>query len=531
MSKISAISFKSSLLENLKNSQQIDSAKNSEPPSTGINNSEKSVQNTASGAEALANYNKAGISGSTQLSEQIKPYKLEASEQKPADKDFISKTKVTTSDNIVYYEDTNGDITTIYRGIDDSDILSTRIEINNKTGNRIREDVYDKDGNTRSIVEYNPETGIRKKCTCFNDENYKPDFIAEYDDDGKCTVSNAFDNDGKLTRVKYLDKGVDGNSEVYYELDEPKIAYRYLIDKNGNKLETAKYVNGQERKAFKHIQPPVINTTGVDYKEISNLTPAELGDIELDISKVDGEKIYRSNNTLEEIKTKVGNLERNYTLDETGNKLKGIYETENGKLKRTITIDNEFGNVDSVYEVFEDTDDKYHSKTTLFNENGQVYNIRETIEEKPDKSESRSVTFDNDGDIAVYGITNKKDKTDIMFSVNKNGDLIDIKEWEANDKLHNEFYHDTIAHSENIADKPDADKFFNDALNDDKWEKQYIEKDNCVTLTCPDLKDGAVYHIFENGTVACHSCWTGDSTIIKNSNEEIAKIFDEIKNK
>ena len=530
MTKVSGISFQSSLLENLKNAQQIDVGKNSAPASTGNNENSTTVeQNSGLGVEALSNYNRANISKNSQLAEAIKPYILEPLEAKPVEKDFKNKTKVTPADDSVYYEDVNGDITTIYHSIDGSDILSTRIEVNNKTGNKIREDVYDKDGNPMSVVVFNPETGIRKKCTCFNDVNHKPDFISEYNDDGECTVSNFYDNDGKLTDLSYLDKGADGNSKIYYEIKDAKIAYRHHEDINGNRIETVKYVNGQEKKAFKPVHPPVINTTNIDYK--FDIKPLDIGDIELDISKINGEKIYRSNSTLEEIKTKIGNLERNYIIDDTGNKITGIYETENGKFKRRITIDSEFGTVDTILEVLEDSDDKYHSKRTCFDEKGNVVNIWETLEEKPDTSEMKGINFDKYGNISSYFIENRIDKTHTAFEVNENGELIDISKWEEYDKLHNEFYHDVIDHSENIADKPDADKNFNEALNDEKWEKKYDSEDNCVTMTCPQLKDGPVYHIFDNGTVACHSCWTGDNTIIKNSNEETAKIFNEIKQK
>ena len=134
-----------------------------------------------------------------------------------------------------------------------------------------------------------------------------------------------------------------------------------------------------------------------------------------------------------------------------------------------------------------------------------------------------------DGKPRAYSVENKADNYFVDYTLNKNGELIDIREMKK-EKLLDEYYHETIGHTENIADKPGAADAFKKALEDPAWKKVYIKDRNVVAVSYPNMMDGACYDIFPNGTVYTYSGW-GSNYIIMNSNEETANVFNQYKNR
>ena len=445
--KFSQVNFKGStnLIEQFKEKQnrteQSGAQNNVTPPQTG--------------AEALSNYNRAAIAQAP-ASTNNKKKNVEAellakfSDLKPAepikiDQNFMTNfkgDKVTGSDGIVeYYEEKSGDISKIYFVFDNK--VSTAYEVNNKTGNMIREDLFDKDGKPISVIEYNPETGIAKKYTSYDLDNGKLNSVAEYDDKGDCVRSVIYDTKtGNISRIFEHDKGIDGGVDIHYEFENGKLVTKKIESPlDGNTLEATRFVDGKELKTIKTKLYPVINNSDIDFSKI-NLQPSTPGNVELDVSKVNGEKKFRSNNTLESITVKDGNITRIYNMDATGNKLDNIEEKENDIMKRSIRINKETGKLDSIDEF----DAQGHNiKSTYFNKNGKPEGVYETPSGGQDGVMRRVVYYD-DGKLRGYDISDGK-TFDLKhtFRFDKSGNLIEHMEYNEDGKSKDRYYNEMIS--------------------------------------------------------------------------------------
>ena len=531
--KFSQVNFKGStnLIEQFKEKQNL----------TEQSGAQNNVTPPQTGAEALSNYNRAAIA-QTPVSANIKEKNVEAellakfSDLKPAellklDPNFLTNfkgDKVTGSDGIVeYYEEKNGDISKIYFVNDNK--ISTAYEVNNKTGNMIREDLFDKDGKPISVIEYNPETGIAKKYTSYDLDNGKLNSVAEYDNKGDCVRSVIYDTKtGNISRIFEHDKGIDGGADVHYNFENGKLVTKKIESPlDGNTLEATRFVDGKELKTIKTKLYPVINNSDIDFSKI-NLQPSTPGNVELDVSKVNGEKKFRSNNTLESITVKDGNITRIYNMDATGNKLDNIEEKENDIMKRSIRINKETGKLDSIDEF----DAQGHNiKSTYFNKNGKPEGVYETPSGGQDGVMRRVVYYD-DGKLRGYDISDGK-TFDLKhtFRFDKSGNLIEHMEYNEDGKTKDPYYNEMIDFVENKTEDPknaESIEWFRKLLANPNCEKTYIPQANIIHIKEKGLFDGMEYEVFSNGTVRAYSNW-GNDAIIMNSNEEMIKLFNDCK--
>lgn len=496
---------------------------------------------TASGAEALSTYNKITVkpTGTKPATTENIEDKIIAqiAELKPAeptklDKDFLANFKgddVKNSDGLhSYYEEKNGNISKIYNAIDGK--VSDIIEVNNETGNKIRKEAIDENGVTTAISEFNPETGHEVKYTSFNEKTQKPAFISESSDDGQFRKSVSYDENGGIKYIHLHDDGIDGGQNIHYEFENGKLANSTSEAPDGTALETHKYFNGKDVSVVKNKLYPVINNTGLDFSKLE-MKPAELGNVELDPTKVDGEKKFRSNGTLESITVKDGNIERRYNMDYTGKKLGEIAETENGKDKRNIVFDEDSGKLDYINEY---GDDGKISQMTYFNDDGKPSDVTD-CNGKLLNGKVVDTYFTPDGKVSGYDISKEGGDVETSVRFNKEGELISVKEYYTENgslKEKDNYYHETIRLVENKTESPNNEKsveHFNSTLSNPAWSKKFYPDTNTVLVKQDNVKDGVEYEIFSNGTVRSISGW-GKDAIIMNSNEKLANLFKELAN-
>lgn len=532
----SQLNFKGStnLIEQFKEKQNSSAVTNPVQP-------QKSEVSAQTGAEALANYNRVAISKPEQKnlpSEKNIEADLLAkySDLKPAepikiDQNFMTNfkgDKVTGSDGIVeYYEEKSGDISKIYFVFDNK--VSTAYEVNNKTGNMIREDLFDKDGKPLSVLEYNPETGMVNKYTSFDLDTGKLNSVAEYDGSGNCVRSVIYDtNTGNISRIFEHDKGIDGGVDVHYKFENGKLVSKKVESPlDGNTMEATRFVDGKELKTVKPKLYPVINNSDIDFSKI-DIQPSTLGNVELDVSKLNGEKKFRSNNTLESITVKDGNITRIYTMDPTGNKLGNIEEKENDIIKRSIHIDKETGKLNSIDEFDAQGN---NVKSTYFNKDGKPEGVYDTPAGAKD-GVMRRVFYYDDGKLRGYDISDGK-TFDLKhtFRFDKSGNLIEHMEYNEDGKSKDRYYNEMIDFVENKTEDPknaESIEWFRKLLANPNCEKTYVPQANIVHVKEKGLIDGMEYDVFSNGTVRAYSNW-GNDAIIMNSNEEMIKLFNDCK--
>lgn len=447
------------------------------------------------------------------------------------DKDFIANFKgddvKTSNGSHAYYEEKNGNISKIYQVFEGK--VNDILEINNETGNKIRQEHIKDNGVTTMIIEFSPETGQETKFTGFNPETQKPDFISECSDDGQFRKSVSYDENGGIKYIHLHNDGIDGGQNIHYEFQNGKLKSSISEAPDGTTLETHKYFEGKEISTVKNKQFPVINTTGLDFKKLETV-PSELGKIELDPTKIDGEKKYRSNGTLESITVKDGNLERQYFMDYSGKKLKEINEIENGKDKKTITLNDTTPKVATILEY----DNEGHpTKITSFDKDGNVSCISDFTGSAIAGKNIDRYLYPNGKTQNIEIIDKATVKLEKSMTFDKEGNLINIKEgFDEKGLPKDNYYHETIKFVENKTESPNNEKsveHFNSTLSNPAWSKKFYPDTNTVLIKQDNVKDGIEYEIFSNGTVRSISGW-GKDAIIMNSNEKLANLFKELAN-
>lgn len=495
---------------------------------------------TASGAEALSTYNKITVKPTgtkPATTENIEDKiiaqiaELKPSEPTKLDKDFIANFKgddvKTSNGSHAYSEEKNGNISKIYQVFEGK--VNDILEINNETGNKIRQEHIKDNGVTTMIIEFSPETGQETKFTGFNPETQKPDFISECSDDGQFRKSVSYDENGGIKYIHLHNDGIDGGQNIHYEFQNGKLKSSISEAPDGTTLETHKYFEGKEISTVKNKQFPVINTTGLDFKKLETV-PSELGKIELDPTKIDGEKKYRSNGTLESITVKDGNLERQYFMDYSGKKLKEINEIENGKDKKTITLNDTTPKVATILEY----DNEGHpTKITSFDKDGNVSCISDFTGSAIAGKNIDRYLYPNGKTQNIEIIDKATVKLEKSMTFDKEGNLINIKEgFDEKGLPKDNYYHETIKFVENKTESPNNEKsveHFNSTLSNPAWSKKFYPDTNTVLIKQDNVKDGIEYEIFSNGTVRSISGW-GKDAIIMNSNEKLANLFKELAN-
>ena len=258
--------------------------------------------------------------------------------------------------------------------------------------------------------------------------------------------------------------------------------------------------------------------------------PSELGKIELDPTKIDGEKKYRSNGTLESITVKDGNLERQYFMDYSGKKLKEINEIENGKDKKTITLNDTTPKVATILEY----DNEGHpTKITSFDKDGNVSCISDFTGSAIAGKNIDRYLYPNGKTQNIEIIDKATVKLEKSMTFDKEGNLVSIKEgFDEKGLPKDNYYHETIKFVENKTESPNNEKsveHFNSTLSNPAWSKKFYPDTNTVLIKQDNVKDGIEYEIFSNGTVRSLSGW-GKDAIIMNSNEKLANLFKELAN-
>lgn len=495
---------------------------------------------TASGAEALSTYNKITVKPTgtkPATTENIEDKiiaqiaELKPSEPTKLDKDFIANFKgddvKTSNGSHAYYEEKNGNSSKIYQVFEGK--VNDILEINNETGNKIRQEHIKDNGVTTMIIEFSPETGQETKFTGFNPETQKPDFISECSDDGQFRKSVSYDENGGIKYIHLHNDGIDGGQNIHYEFQNGKLKSSISEAPDGSTLETHKYYEGKEISTVKNKQYPVINTTGLDFKKLETV-PSELGKIELDPTKIDGEKKYRSNGTLESITVKDGNLERQYFMDYSGKKLKEINEIENGKDKKTITLNDTTPKVATILEY----DNEGHpTKITSFDKDGNVSCISDFTGSAIAGKNIDRYLYPNGKTQNIEIMDKATVKLEKSMTFDKEGNLVSIKEgFDEKGLPKDNYYHETIKFVENKTESPNNEKsveHFNSTLSNPAWSKKFYPDTNTVLIKQDNVKDGIEYEIFSNGTVRSISGW-GKDAIIMNSNEKLANLFKELAN-
>lgn len=508
-------------------------------PETNTQSAPEAKQITASGAETLSTYNKITVKPTDTkpaTTENIEDKiiaqiaELKPSEPTKLDKDFIANFKgddvKTSNGSHAYYEEKNGNISKIYQIFEGK--VNEILEVNNETGNKIRKEHIKDNGVTTTITEFNPETGHEIKYTSFNPETQKPDFISECSDDGQFRKSVSYGENGGIKYIHLHDDGIDGGQNIHYEFENGKLANSTSEAPDGTALETHKYLNGKDVSVVKNKLYPVINNTGLDFSKLE-MKPAELGNVELDPTKVDGEKKFRSNGTLESITVKDGNIERRYNMDYTGKKLEEIDEIENGKNKRNISIDDFSGKLGHIFEY--DANGKL-DKMTYFNDDGKPSDVTD-CNGKLLNGKVVDTYFTPDGKVSGYDISKEGGALEKSVRFDKDGNLVSVKEgFDEKGLPIDRYYHETIRFVKNTTEEPDNAKdveHFNSTLSNPAWSKKFYPDTNTVLVKQDNVKDGVEYEIFSNGTVRSLSGW-GKDAIIMNSNEKLANLFKELAN-
>lgn len=486
---------------------------------------------TASAADALANYNKASVittpdfKPSADKASDIdnSEFYIEPAKPKSIDKDFIANFKgekvLTSLGTTAYYEEKDGDISKIYVANSEGKV-STALEVNNKTGKILREDAYAENENPIMVTEYNPETGMKSKYSSFNKDTGKPEVVVLYNEKGEFIKNACYGEDGKIQHALKTDKGVDGAVDISYEFENGLLKTKFVRETDGSPLETTIFADGKEIQTIKNVKVPVINNTEFDYSKV-DLKPSELGNIETDITKVNGEKKFRSNNTLEEIRVKDGNKETVYTMDLTGNRLVDITEWENDKQKRSIRFKDEDGGLECITEYGNEGPDK----STHFDKDCKPDAVSEYRNDNY-QGDLRDVFFYPDGKIKGYNFLDKDGNLKALFRMDKEGHLIEVNEFK-DGKCTDEHFYKLIDKVENKTSEPDNAKkveSFKARLTDSNWSKKYNPQTNSIYMKQNGLIDGLEYEVFSNGTVMEHGCWVKPA-VIMNSNQEIADFF------
>ena len=509
-------------------------------PETNTQSAPEAKPITASGAEALSTYNKITVkptgtkpATTENIEEKIvaQVTDIKPSEPTKLDKDFIANFKgddvKASNGSHAYYEEKNGNISKIYQVFEGK--VNEILEINNETGNKIRQEHINDNGVTTGIIEFSPETGQETKFTGFNPETQKPDFISECSDDGQFRKSVSYDENGGIKYIHLHNDGIDGGQNIHYEFQNGKLKSSISEAPDGTTLETHKYYEGKEISTIKNKQYPVINTTGLDFKKLETV-PSELGKIELDPTKIDGEKKYRSNGTLESITVKDGNLERQYFMDYSGKKLKEVNETENGKDKKTITLDDTKPIVATIQEY---DNEGNPTKITSFDKDGNVSCISDFTGSIIAGKNIERYLYPNGKTQNIEILDKATVKLEKSMTFDKEGNLVSIKEgFDEKGLPKDNYYHETIKFVENKTESPNNEKsveHFISTLSNPAWSKKFYPDTNTVLIKQDNVKDGIEYEIFSNGTVRSISGW-GKDAIIMNSNEKLANLFKELAN-
>lgn len=385
------------------------------------------TQVSLNGSEALANYNKPAVKTS---SENLKPAEnIDSMIIKNIPEPVVLKgdeAQTLTGEKIL---DGNGKLEALtvkgektskdYIFDKESGKVESITERDNETGLPVRQDYFGSKYNTKTsatVLEFAAGTDKVAKETSFNEG--KPIHITEYKDNEEKVIDNSLSDSGKLQWIESTDKKT--NITASYHLDEKGgIEYVTFRDENFNPVKEYSYENGKPAEVTNYTYKPLKNSYGITPENIA-LKPAEPVKIP-EVSSLDGEKKFRSNNTLETVITKDGSKKTEYLIDFDGKKVKEIKEYENN-----VQTKNIYTNDSGLLVIKEFKDGKLH-KITFLNKSQKPASIMEYTGDK-ENNLKRTVDYAADGSyIRRYSEENHPEYGNITMEFDKDGSLISAR--------------------------------------------------------------------------------------------------------
>ncbi len=340
------------------------------------------------GSEALSNYNKVIVNKKDFNSDAKKliisnipePITLKGDEIETLDGE-----KILNNDGTLGIIITKNDKTSKEYYVDNKNHrIDQIIERDNKTGNPIRTDsfgiLYNK-LQSATVREFSPDTKNLVKETYFSDG--KLFNVKTFNNDKE--ISNEFIRDGKLNYITVSDNKTGDVTE-------------YTIDDNGNveeiTIKNALNINSKSIKikdnkieeTREYKSEPIENIYGITPDNI-DLKPSEFIE-KPDITQLEGEKKFRSDNSLESLTVKDGDKKIQYHMDLQGN-IEEIKYFDNDKLTKSVEY-----NITGSSNIMEYLDDKT-SKITYFNKDNKVNLI--ILQDKESGEFIKSADYTSDG--------------------------------------------------------------------------------------------------------------------------------------
>lgn len=391
-------------------------------------NQNPNAQVNLSGNEALANYNKPIVKNEIKdvqiqanINELIindipKPITLTGDEY-----ENLKGEKVLNSDGELEAIVVKGENTSKEYYVDNENKkISSIVERNIKTGNPVRIDyfgaLYNKYASA-TTQEFNSETGKLTKETFFGEG--KLSSIRLFDDKNNQTIENSFASDSSSIKWIEVRDNKTGMSTNYSIDENQNIRYADIHDLNYNEIKDAEFEDGKLTEIKNYEYKPLKNIYGIT-PDIIKIKPSERVE-KPDVSKLDGEKKMRSNNTLEAITVKDGEIKKEYLISIDGKSVTVIKEWNKDKQTKEVHFDE-----DGSSSVKEFTDgDTAH--VTYYNPLKQLESVIEW--QKTDDDELKKIIeYSADGSyIRQYREDNHPEFGNIVLQFDENKNLISIK--------------------------------------------------------------------------------------------------------
>lgn len=360
------------------------------------------------GSEAMAAYNKAMITPSPAILNELKPAEIVTIKGDEAD--TLEGEKVFQSDGTLEAIVQKGDKTTKEYHFFHDKQLSEIIEKDNETGKIVKRTNFGLTHNkltAGSITEYDLKTGA-EKYTAFAEGQL------EYVQETKNGLNRAigFNEDGTVKDIAESD--VASNAEKVTAYNKGKIeSIKYLRD--GETVMKSEYSvdNGE---VIQYTKEKIL-VPDFDLEKIkSEMVPFDINSVKIpeNIDTLEGEKKFRSNGTLESIEvTGKNGKSTKYDMSFDGKHIKNGLETENGKAVREFTLDDNA----AVWSISEWNGD---SKKTTHYKDGKVQGVSVNSD-----GILKDLGFARDGKtVRRYNEWNSETQRDIRFILlDKNGEV------------------------------------------------------------------------------------------------------------
>ena len=362
---------------------------------------------TLSGSEIDANYNKAMLNQIPSYIKDIKPSELVTIKGDEAD--TLKGEKVFDSSGNLEAIIVKGDKTTKEYHFFSDKLVDKIVEKDNETGRVIKVAQFGTEQNkltSATVTEYGPLASDEKYTTFAN---------------GKLKVVQDTKN-GQSRGVIFND---DGSIRSSMETENANGMNKYTLYEN-NKIKSIKYFNDEDKLTLKTEYSPdgdeaITYTNGkitvpdFDINKIKEgFKPADINSVKIpeNIEALQGEKKFRSNGSLEKVEVKgEGNKSTEYFIDFDGKKIKSIWEKEDDRTVRNMSMNEDF-NIFAISDWKNDT-------TTFFKKDGSLDSISIN-----NGNTIKRLEFSKNGNAEYYDEWDPKTKrTIISVLLDKNGEV------------------------------------------------------------------------------------------------------------